>query len=180
MIVATSKAGLSEEVTFEERRAGGEEVDGVLEGRCFFAWVRRRTARKPVLAGAERLRQREGGEGEAGRAGPGGLRAGIWAFSLREGGPWMATSRERMGLGSGVLRCIFTTTGRTGCGGKGRIWGASPEATTLIQVGDDGAEPDGGRGGGVKWVGSGRIFHKSQWDRPGFGGRAGLEGIRTT
>lgn len=41
-----------------------------------------------------------------------------------------------------------------------------------------GAEPDGGREGGVKWVDSGRIFHKSQWDWPNVWGRAGLKGIR--
>lgn len=31
----------------------------------------------------------------------------------------MATGREGMGLGSGVLRCIFTTAGRTDWGGGG-------------------------------------------------------------
>lgn len=59
----------------------------------------------------------------------------------------MATGRKGMGLGSGVLRCVFTAAGRTDWGaggkgrlggGKGRIGGISAGVTALVQVGDDG------------------------------------------
>lgn len=114
------------------------------------AWVVGRTARKPC--GWRRVNEGGGRRGWSRWYTASWASGRTWAFSSAGWGPWVLWQR-RGGTRPRALRCDFATARRTDCGATGRSRGTRGEPTTLVQVGDVGAELDGGRGGGISgWV----------------------------